>query len=81
MTPLRTKLVRTSLITLGAVGLAVVLVTVIPAAAHLTEEPHGELESISNGRWESKGRLLVANQAVAMRAFVAGNGFAGRAAS
>jgi signal transduction histidine kinase len=74
MTPLRTKLVRTSLFTLGTVGLAVVLVTVILQLRISRRNLTASWSQIERAL-ESKGRLLVANQAVAMRAFVAGNGF------
>jgi signal transduction histidine kinase len=75
VTPLRTKLVRTSIVTLGAVGLAVVLVTVILQLRISQRNLTANWSHIERAL-ESKGRLLVANQAVAMRAFVAGNGFA-----
>jgi len=74
MTPLRTKLVRTSLVTLGALGLAVALVTIILQLRISQRNLAANWNQIERAL-ESKGRLLVANQAVAMRAFVADNAF------
>jgi hypothetical protein len=75
MTPLRSKLVRTSLVTLGTVGLAVVLVVVI-LQLRISQRNLATNWSQIERALESKGRLLVGNQAVAMRAFVADNAFA-----
>jgi signal transduction histidine kinase len=75
MKPLRRKLIRTSLVTLGAVGLAVMLVTVI-LQLRISQRNLAVTWSQIERALESKGRLLVANQAVAMRAFVADNAFA-----
>jgi len=74
MTPLRKKLVRTSLVTLGTVGFAVVLITVslqLRSSQRNLAATWGQIERAL----EAKGRLLVSNQAVAMRAFVSDHAF------
>jgi signal transduction histidine kinase len=74
MQSLRNKLVRTSFITLGTVGLAVVLV-IVTLQLRLSREHLAATQRQIERTLESKGRLLVAAQAVAMRPSVADNGF------
>jgi HPt (histidine-containing phosphotransfer) domain-containing protein/HAMP domain-containing protein len=73
-TSLRTKLTRSSVATLGLVCL-LVLVAVALVSTHTSNRNLAASAAEIESALASKGRLLVANQAIALRGFVADNGF------